>query len=106
MTAELDDLTEKIRKAHQETFPSLCQLGKYTTVRGPAHPAPQRTRTRTQTHVRTLPSWSLACPGQGRRRRGRSSEPGSQPPLSREGVSSRSVRTHRLGTCEAPGQGE
>lgn len=34
MTAELDDLTEKIRKAHQETFPSLCQLGKYTTVRG------------------------------------------------------------------------
>ncbi|KAL6082743.1 hypothetical protein STEG23_027211, partial [Scotinomys teguina] len=34
MTAELDDLTEKIRKAHQETFPSLCQLGKYTTDRG------------------------------------------------------------------------
>lgn len=33
MTAELDELTEKIRKAHQETFPSLCQLGKYTTVR-------------------------------------------------------------------------
>ncbi|KAF6313391.1 retinoic acid receptor beta [Rhinolophus ferrumequinum] len=31
MTAELDDLTDKIRKAHQETFPSLCQLGKYTT---------------------------------------------------------------------------
>ncbi|XP_060246981.1 retinoic acid receptor beta isoform X3 [Meriones unguiculatus] len=31
MTAELDELTEKIRKAHQETFPSLCQLGKYTT---------------------------------------------------------------------------
>lgn len=36
MTAELDDLTEKIRKAHQETFPSLCQLGKYTTVRDAA----------------------------------------------------------------------
>ncbi|XP_043545391.1 retinoic acid receptor beta isoform X2 [Chiloscyllium plagiosum] len=31
MTAELEDLIEKIRKAHQETFPSLCQLGKYTT---------------------------------------------------------------------------
>ncbi|XP_043922814.1 retinoic acid receptor beta isoform X2 [Protopterus annectens] len=31
MTAELDGLIEKIRKAHQETFPSLCQLGKYTT---------------------------------------------------------------------------
>ncbi|XP_039199620.1 retinoic acid receptor beta isoform X6 [Crotalus tigris] len=31
MTAELDDLTEKIKKSHQETFPSLCQLGKYTT---------------------------------------------------------------------------
>ncbi|XP_039199619.1 retinoic acid receptor beta isoform X5 [Crotalus tigris] len=32
MTAELDDLTEKIKKSHQETFPSLCQLGKYTTI--------------------------------------------------------------------------
>ncbi|XP_072880644.1 retinoic acid receptor beta isoform X2 [Hemitrygon akajei] len=32
MTAELEDLIEKIRKAHQETFPSLCQLGKYTTI--------------------------------------------------------------------------
>ncbi|XP_032902833.1 retinoic acid receptor beta isoform X1 [Amblyraja radiata] len=31
MTAELENLIEKIRKAHQETFPSLCQLGKYTT---------------------------------------------------------------------------
>ncbi|XP_072365419.1 retinoic acid receptor beta-like isoform X2 [Scyliorhinus torazame] len=31
MTAELEDLIEKICKAHQETFPSLCQLGKYTT---------------------------------------------------------------------------
>ena len=39
MTAELDDLTEKIRKAHQETFPSLCQLGKYTTVRAAARDA-------------------------------------------------------------------
>lgn len=51
MTAELDDLTEKIRKAHQETFPSLCQLGKYTTVRGPT---PRRAaRTHAQTHART-----------------------------------------------------
>lgn len=32
MTAELETIIEKIRKAHQETFPSLCQLGKYTTV--------------------------------------------------------------------------
>ncbi|XP_069051186.1 retinoic acid receptor beta isoform X3 [Lepisosteus oculatus] len=31
LTAELEDLIAKIRKAHQETFPSLCQLGKYTT---------------------------------------------------------------------------
>uniref|UniRef100_A0ACB8FVN6 Uncharacterized protein n=1 Tax=Sphaerodactylus townsendi TaxID=933632 RepID=A0ACB8FVN6_9SAUR len=38
MTAELDDLTEKIRKAHQETFPSLCQLGKYTTYYGKRGP--------------------------------------------------------------------
>ncbi|XP_051792107.1 retinoic acid receptor beta isoform X7 [Erpetoichthys calabaricus] len=32
LTTELEDLIEKIRKAHQETFPSLCQLGKYTTI--------------------------------------------------------------------------
>uniref|UniRef100_A0A671SVV8 Retinoic acid receptor beta n=1 Tax=Sinocyclocheilus anshuiensis TaxID=1608454 RepID=A0A671SVV8_9TELE len=31
MTAELETIIEKIQKAHQETFPSLCQLGKYTT---------------------------------------------------------------------------
>ncbi|KPP73636.1 hypothetical protein Z043_107267, partial [Scleropages formosus] len=31
LTAELEAIVEKIRKAHQETFPSLCQLGKYTT---------------------------------------------------------------------------
>ncbi|XP_030267615.1 retinoic acid receptor beta isoform X2 [Sparus aurata] len=31
LTAELETIIEKIRKAHQETFPSLCQLGKYTT---------------------------------------------------------------------------
>ncbi|XP_023665610.2 retinoic acid receptor beta isoform X3 [Paramormyrops kingsleyae] len=31
LTAELETIVEKIRKAHQETFPSLCQLGKYTT---------------------------------------------------------------------------
>ncbi|KAK1880530.1 Retinoic acid receptor beta, partial [Dissostichus eleginoides] len=32
LTAELETIIEKIRKAHQETFPSLCQLGKYTTL--------------------------------------------------------------------------
>ncbi|KAM9434899.1 retinoic acid receptor beta-like isoform 2-T2 [Clarias gariepinus] len=31
LTAELEAIIEKIRRAHQETFPSLCQLGKYTT---------------------------------------------------------------------------
>ncbi|XP_016298984.1 retinoic acid receptor alpha-like [Sinocyclocheilus anshuiensis] len=32
LTAELETIIEKIQKAHQETFPSLCQLGKYTTI--------------------------------------------------------------------------
>ncbi len=32
LTAEQETIIEKIQKAHQETFPSLCQLGKYTTV--------------------------------------------------------------------------
>ncbi|MBN3278419.1 RARGA protein, partial [Polyodon spathula] len=32
MTSELEELVHKVSKAHQETFPSLGQLGKYTTV--------------------------------------------------------------------------
>ncbi|XP_026011254.1 retinoic acid receptor beta isoform X4 [Astatotilapia calliptera] len=32
LTTELETIIEKIRRAHQETFPSLCQLGKYTTI--------------------------------------------------------------------------
>ncbi|XP_069735689.1 retinoic acid receptor gamma [Phaenicophaeus curvirostris] len=31
LSPELEELVEKVRRAHQETFPSLCQLGKYTT---------------------------------------------------------------------------
>ncbi|CAM9221437.1 unnamed protein product, partial [Lampetra planeri] len=31
LTAELGLIVEKICSAHRETFPSLCQLGKYTT---------------------------------------------------------------------------
>ncbi|XP_043939796.1 retinoic acid receptor gamma isoform X2 [Protopterus annectens] len=31
MTPEMEELIQKVSKAHQETFPSLCQLGKYTT---------------------------------------------------------------------------
>ncbi|KAJ8267372.1 hypothetical protein COCON_G00125440 [Conger conger] len=31
LTSELETIVERIRKAHQETFPSLGQLGKYTT---------------------------------------------------------------------------
>lgn len=40
LTAELEAIVDKIRRAHQETFPSLCQLGKYTTV----SPPPRRRR--------------------------------------------------------------
>lgn len=32
LTAELGLIVDKICTAHKETFPSLCQLGKYTTV--------------------------------------------------------------------------
>ncbi|XP_042200123.1 retinoic acid receptor gamma-like [Callorhinchus milii] len=31
VAAETEDLIQKVCRAHQETFPSLCQLGKYTT---------------------------------------------------------------------------
>lgn len=47
LTPEVGELIEKVRKAHQETFPALCQLGKYTTVwfppawQGGVPPVPQ-----------------------------------------------------------------
>ncbi|KAG5280216.1 hypothetical protein AALO_G00086340 [Alosa alosa] len=31
LSPDTEDMIERVRKAHQETFPSLCQLGKYTT---------------------------------------------------------------------------
>ncbi|XP_036414933.1 retinoic acid receptor gamma-A-like isoform X2 [Colossoma macropomum] len=31
LSGELEELVNKVSKAHRETFPSLCQLGKYTT---------------------------------------------------------------------------
>uniref|UniRef100_G1SFF3 Uncharacterized protein n=1 Tax=Oryctolagus cuniculus TaxID=9986 RepID=G1SFF3_RABIT len=31
LSPQLEELISKVSKAHQETFPSLCQLGKYTT---------------------------------------------------------------------------
>ncbi|NXT59441.1 RARG protein, partial [Pluvianellus socialis] len=30
LSPELEELVRKVSRAHQETFPSLCQLGKYT----------------------------------------------------------------------------
>lgn len=32
MSPDTEQMIERVRKAHQDTFPSLCQLGKYTTV--------------------------------------------------------------------------
>lgn len=40
ITPEVEELIEKVRKAHQETFPALCQLGKYTTVSERPHRVP------------------------------------------------------------------
>ncbi|KAI1902420.1 hypothetical protein AGOR_G00044580 [Albula goreensis] len=37
LTAQLEAIVESVRKAHQETFPSLCQLGKYTTNSSAEH---------------------------------------------------------------------
>uniref|UniRef100_A0A671UFK5 Retinoic acid receptor, alpha b n=1 Tax=Sparus aurata TaxID=8175 RepID=A0A671UFK5_SPAAU len=31
LSAETEQMIERVRRAHQDTFPSLCQLGKYTT---------------------------------------------------------------------------
>lgn len=38
LSPQLEELITKVSKAHQETFPSLCQLGKYTTVRSGQSP--------------------------------------------------------------------
>ena len=35
LSADTEQMIDRVRKAHQETFPSLGQLGKYTTVRHP-----------------------------------------------------------------------
>lgn len=32
LSADTEQMIERVRRAHQDTFPSLCQLGKYTTV--------------------------------------------------------------------------
>ncbi|XP_033501712.2 retinoic acid receptor alpha-B-like [Epinephelus lanceolatus] len=31
LSADTEQMIERVRRAHQDTFPSLCQLGKYTT---------------------------------------------------------------------------
>lgn len=43
LSGELEELVNKVSKAHKETFPSLCQLGKYTTVSFHAYLYPLRT---------------------------------------------------------------
>lgn len=32
LSPDTEQMIDRVRKAHQDTFPSLCQLGKYTTV--------------------------------------------------------------------------
>uniref|UniRef100_A0A665T4H4 Retinoic acid receptor alpha-B-like n=1 Tax=Echeneis naucrates TaxID=173247 RepID=A0A665T4H4_ECHNA len=37
LSADTEQMIERVRQAHQETFPSLCQLGKYTTNNSSEH---------------------------------------------------------------------
>ncbi|TSQ23970.1 Retinoic acid receptor alpha [Bagarius yarrelli] len=37
LNPETERMIERVRKAHQDTFPSLCQLGKYTTNNSSDH---------------------------------------------------------------------
>ncbi|XP_075879801.1 retinoic acid receptor alpha-B [Nelusetta ayraudi] len=37
LSAETEQMIERVRRAHQDTFPSLCQLGKYTTNNSAEH---------------------------------------------------------------------
>ncbi|XP_034045990.1 retinoic acid receptor alpha-B-like [Thalassophryne amazonica] len=40
LSADTEQMIERVRRAHQETFPSLCQLGKYTTNNSSEHRVP------------------------------------------------------------------
>ncbi|KAM3863776.1 retinoic acid receptor alpha-A-like [Diretmus argenteus] len=37
LSADTEAMIERVRRAHQDTFPSLCQLGKYTTSNSSEH---------------------------------------------------------------------
>ncbi|CAN9505396.1 unnamed protein product [Ophioblennius macclurei] len=37
LSADTEEMIQRVRQAHQETFPSLCQLGKYTTNNSSEH---------------------------------------------------------------------
>uniref|UniRef100_A0A668AW16 Retinoic acid receptor, alpha b n=1 Tax=Myripristis murdjan TaxID=586833 RepID=A0A668AW16_9TELE len=37
LSADTEEMIERVRRAHQDTFPSLCQLGKYTTSNSAEH---------------------------------------------------------------------
>uniref|UniRef100_H3D0Q6 Retinoic acid receptor alpha n=1 Tax=Tetraodon nigroviridis TaxID=99883 RepID=H3D0Q6_TETNG len=37
LSADTEQMIERVRRAHQDTFPSLCQLGKYTTSNSSEH---------------------------------------------------------------------
>ncbi|XP_072225840.1 retinoic acid receptor alpha-B-like [Leuresthes tenuis] len=37
LSADTKQMIERVRRAHQDTFPSLCQLGKYTTNNSSEH---------------------------------------------------------------------
>ncbi|KAK1798221.1 hypothetical protein P4O66_000714 [Electrophorus voltai] len=37
LSPDTEQMIERVRKAHQDTFPSLCQLGKYTTNNSSDH---------------------------------------------------------------------
>uniref|UniRef100_A0A3Q3ADM2 Retinoic acid receptor, alpha b n=1 Tax=Kryptolebias marmoratus TaxID=37003 RepID=A0A3Q3ADM2_KRYMA len=37
LSADMEEMIERVQRAHQDTFPSLCQLGKYTTSNSSEH---------------------------------------------------------------------
>uniref|UniRef100_A0A8D0ALA5 Retinoic acid receptor alpha-B-like n=1 Tax=Sander lucioperca TaxID=283035 RepID=A0A8D0ALA5_SANLU len=40
LSADTEQMIERVRRAHMDTFPSLCQLGKYTTSNSSEHRVP------------------------------------------------------------------
>lgn len=63
LSADMEQMIERVRRAHQDTFPSLCQLGKYTTVLTHTH-THRRAYVSSKTDFYSIGLWFLFYPAE------------------------------------------